>query len=111
MPITDQKLTLKKFENLSQTAQDLFHFKESFGRLHKLKNSVCVLMFEDPIQKTETSTGGPFQVYLLDNIFITGKTVRYENTKNLQKTTIETLINEKFTLGRDENKKTNTRIH
>ena len=61
---TDNKLTLVRinfsmkacnslkstdFESLSETAEDFFHFIEGFGKLHHLKDFVCVWMLEDPI--------------------------------------------------------------
>ena len=81
---TDNKLTLVKinfslkafpilksgeFESLSKTAQVFFHFIESFGKLHQLKDFVCVWMLEDPTQKFKTSTCEPFQLYFFDNLF------------------------------------------
>lgn len=84
MTKTDNKLTLVKinfslktfatlksgeFESMSKTAQVFNHFIESFGKLHQLKDFVCVWMLEDPTQKLETSTCEPFQLYFFGNLF------------------------------------------
>ena len=64
MKRTDNKLTLinikfsmkafaflksPEFEGFSKTAEDFFHFIESFGKLHQLKDFVRVWSFEEPI--------------------------------------------------------------
>ena len=99
MTKTDNKLTLVKinfslkafatlksgeFESLSKTAQVFFHFIESFGKLHQLKDFVCVWMLEDPTQKFETSTCEPFQLYFFDNLFNPeyNKIVKLQNKNN-----------------------------
>ena len=38
---------------LSTTSQDLFHFIESFGKLHNIKNFTC----------------GPFQLFFFEDLF------------------------------------------
>ena len=70
----DKKLTLAKLRcsmktfrvlkdnerlSLSETAQDIFHFIENFGR-YKNQANVNMWILEDSIQKTETGTCGPF---------------------------------------------------
>ena len=67
MTRTDNKLTLVKIHfslknynhlfkksigKLSTTAHNLFHFIESFGKLHNITDLVSVWMLQDPIQKT-----------------------------------------------------------
>ena len=55
----------EEIKRLSETAQDFFHFIESFGKFNNRQNYVELWLLEDPIQKIETSTCCPFQIYLL----------------------------------------------
>lgn len=74
-----------EFEHLSETAHDHFNFIESFRRLHKLKDSVFVWTLENRIKKIEILAFGPFQIYLLDNIFIPHKNSEIQKHKNRTK--------------------------
>ena len=84
MTRTDNKLTLAKIHfslknynhlfkknigKLSTTAHNLFHFIESFGKLHNITDLVSVWMLQDPIQKTKIYIGGAFQLFFFENIF------------------------------------------
>ena len=62
-------------------------------------------MLEDPIQKLETSKCGPFQLYFFDNVFNPGENSHIQKHNKLTKKTIETLVNEIFTLDQEQNKK------
>ena len=60
------KLSIKAFNKLSN--EDIKRFREtafieSFGKLNNLHNCVGLWLLEDPIQKAETSTYRPFQIY------------------------------------------------
>ena len=52
---------------LSSIAQDFFHFVKSFSNRHNLKDKVSIWMLEDPIQKLETFTFGPIQLFCFEN--------------------------------------------
>ena len=55
-------------------------------------------MLEDPIQMSKTVTCGPFQIYFYENLFFPTKTVKLKATSSA----IEILLNELFTLDREE---------
>ena len=91
----DNKLTLVKLEfsikafnkfsneeikRLRETA-----FIKSFGKLNNLQNCVELWLLEDPIQKTETSTYRPFQIYFYDNVFLLDEKSKIHSHKKLTK--------------------------
>ena len=88
---------------LSTTAVDFFHFIESFGELHNLEDKVTIWMLEDLIQKLDTYTCGPFQLFFFENLFNPSENSKLKNHENLTKKTIETLLNKLFTTNEKEN--------
>ena len=78
------RLTNEEIKRLSETAQDLFHFIKSFGKLNNLQNYVELWLLKDAIQKTETSTCSPFQIYFYDNAFLPGKKSKIRSHKKLK---------------------------
>ena len=82
-----------EYDNLSTTAQDFFHFIESFGKQHQLKNFVYIWMLEDLMQKLTTSTCGPFQLYFFENVFNSDENSCKQQDNKITKKTMETLIN------------------
>lgn len=92
-------LKLSDYESLSETVQDLFHFIESFGKLHRLKDFDCVGMLNDPIQKLQNSTCGPFQLFFSDNVFDP------DEKSQMQKQNKLTKIFEIFSLDQEKTKK------
>ena len=60
-------------------------------------------MLENSIQNLETLTCRPFQLYFFNNIFNPDENSRIQKHNKLTKKTIETLIQEIFTLEREEN--------
>ena len=96
-------LNSTEVETLSETAQDFFHFVENFGKLHQLKDFISVWMLENSIQNLETLTCRPFQLYFFNNIFNPDENSKIQKHNKLTKKTIETLIQEIFTLEREEN--------
>ena len=101
---TYQNIQKKKLEQLRTTAQDFFHFIESFGELHNLNNKVSIWMLEDPIQKLDTFTYGSFQFLFFENLFEPNENSKIQNHRRLTKKAIETLLNEIFTTNKQENK-------
>ena len=61
-------------------------------------------MLEYPIQKTETSTCGPFQIYFYDNLFFPDENSKLNSFKKLTKEMAVTLLNKIFSLDRKQNK-------
>ena len=62
-------------------------------------------MVEDRVQELDSSTWGIFQLYFYDNLFKPDENIKIQGNTRLNKKTIETLLNEIFTLdNQDENK-------
>ena len=120
MTRTDNKITLCKIQfnlnacknlskdeldALSDTAANFFHFIQAFGNKFKLCNFVNIWMVEDRVQELDSSTWGIFQLYFYDNLFNPDENIKIQGNTRLNKKTIETLLNEIFTLdNQDENK-------
>ena len=82
---------------LSETIRDFFHFVKSLGENEKQKTTVGVWMLEDLIQKIETSTRGPFQIFFYNNSILPDANSKIQMYKKLTKEAVETLLNEPFT--------------
>ena len=114
----DNKITLitltfsmneyKKIKNghrLRPTTQDLLHLMYQFGKLNKIKDIVKVHLVNDQLQKIETDTYGMFQLYFYFNLFMLFENSSIIKDTKLSKKTIKKLLNEIFTLNRDEDEK------
>ena len=94
-----------ELDALSDTAAISFHFIQAFGNKLKLRNFVNIWMVEDRVQELDSSTWGIFQLYFYDNLFNPDGNIKIQGNTRLNKKTIETLLNEIFTLdNQDENK-------
>ena len=60
-------------------------------------------MVEDRIQDLESSTCGIFQLYFYENLFNADENSKIRNETKLKKTTVETQLNELFSLDDKEN--------
>lgn len=78
-------LVKKNNGKLSTKAQDLFHLLESFGRLLNINDTASIWMLEYPIQKMNTYTCRPFQLFFFENLFIESENSEMLNHKNSQK--------------------------
>ena len=58
-----------------------------------------------PLQMTETVPCGLFQLYFYENLFNPNENTKIQNNKKLTKRTIETLLNELFSLDKEDNEK------
>ena len=100
----DNKITLitlnfsmLEYENrLTDTAIDLLHLINKFGKLHKLKNKVTLDFGNDQIQMIEKDKCGMYQLHFYVNLF---------NPLSLSKRIIEKLLNEILTADRQENER------
>ena len=82
-----------------------FHFIQAFGNKFKLRNFVNIWMVEDRVQELDSSTWGIFFFFFYDNLFNPDENIKIQGNTRLNKKTIETLLNEIFTLdNQDENK-------
>ena len=95
---------IKKGHRLRPATQDLVHMMYEFGKLHKIKDIVKVHLVDDQLQKIEKDTCGTFQLYFYFTLFMPFENTSIKDTK-LSKKTIEKLLNEIFSLNRDENEK------
>ena len=118
MDRTDQKITLCKIkfnlgackhlskneiDSLSDTARNFFYFVQSFGIKLKLRSFINIWMLEDRMQDLDSSTCGIFQLYFYENLFNPPKDSAILKETKLKKSTIETLLNELFSLDDQKN--------
>ena len=113
MTWTDDKLTLvnikfnlnacknlskKELDASSDTAANFFHFIQAFGNKLKLRDFVNIWMVEDGVQDLNFVICGVFQIYFYYNLFNPNKNSKIQDKRQLNKKTIETLLNELFVL-------------
>ena len=60
-------------------------------------------MVENRIQDLDSATCGIFQLFFYENLFNPDKNSKIQNETKLKKTTVETLLNELFSLDDKEN--------
>ena len=94
-----------ELDNVSDTARDFFYFVQSFDNKLKLRNLVNLWVVEDRIQDLDSVTCGIFQIYFYGNLFNPDKNSKIQNKTKLNKKTIETLLNELFTLEINKKKR------
>ena len=105
------KFSMKEYEKikndsrLSPTAIDWLHLIREFGKLHGIKDEVTIHLVDDQLQKLETDTSGIFQLYFYVNLFTPIEGSSIINDKTLSKSTLKKLLNEIFSLDRDNNEK------
>ena len=98
-----KELSKKEIDSLSETARDFFYFIQAFGIRLKLRSFVNIWVVEDRIQDLDSATCGIFQLYFYENLFNPDKNSKIQNESKLKKTTVETLLNELFSLDDREN--------
>ena len=118
MDRTDKKITLCKIKfslsackeltedeilSLSDTARHFFYFIQSFGNKLKLRSFLNIWMLEDRLQVLESSTCGIFQIYFYHKLFDPGEDSKVNDETKLTRKTVETLLNEIFTLDVEKN--------
>ena len=99
---TWQEMPHKIKEQLTDTAQIFFHLLDQFA---KLKRTDCmnILILENNVQNIVSSTCGEFQLYFYKNLFDPDEKSKIISLDNLNKKTLETIINEIFSTDVDEN--------
>ena len=121
MPRTDDKITLvnisfnlnacknltkRELDALSDAATNFFHFVQAFGDKLKLCDFVNMWMVEDRVQNLNSVTYGVFQIYFYDSVFNPNENSKIQDKKQLNKRTIETLLNELFVLDDQDTNET-----
>ena len=115
---TDNKITLCKIKvnlgackqlsedeilSLSDTARNFFYFIQVSWIKLKFGGFVNIWMVEDRLQDLESSTCGMFQIYFYQNLFNPDENSKIQGETKLNKTTVETMLNEIFSLDGKEN--------
>ena len=101
---------IKDLKELRTTTQDLLHLMYEYGKLHNIENEVTVFSLDDQLQKIETDTCGIFQLYFYYNLFnpLNKSSIVQDNV--ISKHTIEKLLNEIFSLNKEQNEKVVTQF-
>ena len=99
---TWQKMSHKVKEQLTDTAQNFFNLLEQFA---KLKKTECmnILILENNVKDLLASTCRLFQLYFYKNLFDPDEKSKILDHENLNKKTLETIINEIFSTDVVEN--------
>ena len=98
-----RELSKEEIDSLSDTARNFFYFIQVFGIKLKLRSFVNIWTFEDRIQDLDSATCGIFQIYFYYNFFNPGKNSKIQGDTKLTKKTVETLLNELFSLDNKDN--------
>ena len=93
-----KELSKEENDSLSDTARDFLYFVQAFGIWLKLRSFVNIWMAEDRIQDLDSATCEIIQIYSNENLFNPDKNSKIQNETKLKKTTVETLLNEHFSL-------------
>ena len=89
--------------SLSETAKNFFYFLQAFRNKLKLRSFVNIWMVEDRLQDLESATCGIFQIYFYENLFNPKENSKIQGETKLNKKTVETLLNEIFSMDDNEN--------
>ena len=92
----------KRKDQLTDTAQNFFHLLEQFAKL-KQTHYMNILILENQIQDLINPNCGQFQLYFYNNLFDPDEKSKILSHGTLNKTTLETIINEIFSTDIDEN--------
>ena len=102
---TWQKMSHKVKDQITDTTQIFFHLLEQFAKLKKT-NCMDILIFENDVQRIDTSACAEFQLYFYKNPFDPDEISKILDHENLNKKILETIINEIFSTDVDENEHT-----
>ena len=87
---------------MTGTARNFFHLVEQFVKLKKT-HCINILILENQIQDLVSPNCGQFQLYFYKNLFDLDKKSKILSHGTLNKSTLETIINEIFSTDIDEN--------
>ena len=99
---TWQKMSHKKKDQLTDTAQNFFHLLEQFA---KLKGTRCmnILILENQLQDSTSTNCVEFELYFYKNLFDPNEKSKIISHRTLNKNTLETIMNEIFSTDIKEN--------
>ena len=98
-----KQLSEDEILSLSDTARKFFYFVQTIGNKLKLSSFVNIWMVEDRLQDLESGTCSIFQIYFHQNLFNPNENSKIQGETKLNKKTVETLLNEIYTLDDKEN--------
>ena len=96
-------LTEDELNSLSETARNFFYFIQAFGIKLNHRGFVNIWMVENRLQELESATCGIFQIYFYQNLFNPDQNSKIQSETKLNKKTVETLLNELFSLDDKKN--------
>ena len=97
-----KKMSQKRKDQLTETAQNFFHLLEQFPKLKKTR-CMNILILENQIQDLTSPNCGQFQLYFYKSLFDPDEKSKILSHGTLNKSTLETIINEIFSTDIDEN--------
>ena len=99
---TWQKMSHNKKDQLTETAQNVFHLLEQFA---KLKGTCCmnILILQNQLQDLTSTNCGELQLYFYKNLFDPNEKSKILSHRTLNKNTSQTLMNEIFSTDIKEN--------
>ena len=92
----------KRKDQLTYTAQNFFHLLEQFAKLKKT-HCMNILILENQIKELTSSTCGHFQLYFYKNLLDPDKKSKIVSHRTLNKSTLQTIMNEVFSTDIKEN--------
>ena len=99
---TWQKMSHKRKDQLTDTAQNFFHLLEQFAKLKKT-HCMNILILEKQVQDLTRSTCGHFQLYFYKNLFDPDKKCKTISHRTLNKSTLQARMNKVFSTDIKEN--------
>ena len=88
---------------MSKTTVGLLYLINKYGKKHRIRNEVIVHLVDDQLQMIKKDTCGMYQIYFYVNLFNLLDSSSILSKKNLDKKTIEKLLNEILSTDRQEN--------
>ena len=101
---TWQKMSHKTKDQLTDTAQNFFHLLEQFAKLKKT-HCMNILILENQIQDLVSPNCGQFQIYFYKSLFDPNEKSKILSHGTLNKSALETVINEIFSPDINENER------
>ena len=101
---TWQKMSHKTEDQLTDTAQNFVHLLEQFAKLKKT-HCMNILILENQIQDLVSPNCGQFQIYFYKSLFDPNKKSKILSHGTLNKSALETVINEIFSPDINENER------
>ena len=99
---TWQKMSHKRKDQQTGIAQSFFHLLEQFSKLKKT-HCMNILILENQIQDLTRPNCGQFQLYFYKNLFDPDEKSKIISHRTLNKSTLQTIINEIFSTDIKEN--------